>query len=93
MVEPRASICSLIRPSAVQIVCARSGKFEESRLSFFNAVMASSIIYLVGLLSNWLRAAIAGGDDLDRLLACGTKSTCLPSSGTARAPMHVDRRV
>jgi hypothetical protein len=87
MVEPRASICSLIRPSAVQIVCARSGKFEESRLSFFNEVMASSII------SNWLRAAIAGGDDLDRLLACGTKSTCLPSSGTARAPMHVDRRV
>jgi hypothetical protein len=43
---------------------------------------SSSIICLMGLLSSWILAAIAGGDDPERHLAEGAKSSCLPNNGT-----------
>jgi hypothetical protein len=61
MLEPIASMCSLIRPSALLMVLARAWMFGGVGFSFFRAVMASSMICRVGLLSNWFLAAMVGG--------------------------------
>jgi hypothetical protein len=55
---------SLIRPSMLLMVLARSWIFGGAEFSFLRAVMASSMICRVGLLSNWFLAAMVGGKSL-----------------------------